>query len=239
MHCLPPSALPPLSVRCLPLSLRTAAYTHRTTVYTQPAAVYQAHQPTQLSEGYVPQKAIYVLKQILILHALALQYPLISCTIQPPRENMSQAKTKLNSTQNLAKSLVRRAGVRMTRQRRAVLETILNSHDHPTASQIYERTCRDSLGISLATVYNCLDTMAEAGLINQLHFNNGPSRYCPNLIPHVHLLDDSSNRVMDVQLKPGLRLEDIFDLPEGVQVRSMDACLRGVIPDKVLSQAKK
>lgn len=152
---------------------------------------------------------------------------------------MSQTKSKNSSTQNLAKNLVRRAGVRMTRQRRAVLETILTSHDHPTASQIYERTCRDCLGISLATVYNCLETMAEVGLINQLHFNNGPSRYCPNLVPHVHVLDDASNRVLDVHLKPGLKVEDIFDLPEGVQIRSMDACLRGFIPENCLSPEKK
>ena len=152
---------------------------------------------------------------------------------------MRQTTPKNSSTQNLAKSLVRRAGVRMTRQRRAVLETILNSHDHPTASQIYERTSRGCQGISLATVYNCLETMAGVGLINQLHFNNGPSRYCPNLVPHVHVLDDASNRVLDIHLKHGLRVEDIFDLPEGVQIRSMDACLRGYIPEHCLSPEKK
>lgn len=152
-------------------------------------------------------------------------------------------KTKGSSSKNartLACSMVRMAGVRMTRQRRAVLETIISSTDHPTAGQIYERTCRNSAGISLATVYNCLETMSEAGLINQLRFDNGPSRYCPNLVPHVHVLDDSSNRVIDVKLKPGIRIEDVFDLPEGVCVRSMDACLHGIIPEHCLppSQTK-
>lgn len=139
------------------------------------------------------------------------------------------------TTRNLACSMVRQAGVRMTRQRRAVLETILTSTDHPTAGQIYERTCRNALGISLATVYNCLETMSGAGLINQLRFDNGPSRYCPNLVPHVHVLDDESHRVLDVHLKPGVRIEDVFDLPEGVRIHSMDACLRGLIPENCLS----
>jgi Fur family peroxide stress response transcriptional regulator len=118
----------------------------------------------------------------------------------------------------------------MTRQRRAVLETILSSHDHPTAALIFERTKAHLPGISLATVYNCLETLSESGIINHLNFDNGPSRFCPNLIPHVHLLDDANNRVLDVQLKDGLRPEDVFDLPEGTCVTRMDACLHGNIP---------
>ena len=130
----------------------------------------------------------------------------------------------------MATSLVIKAGMRMTQQRRAVLETILSSHDHPTAAMIYERTKANMPGISLATVYNCLESMAETGIINHLNFDNGPSRCCPNLEPHVHLLDDETNRVLDVQLKSGLRPEDVFELPEGTCVTRMDACLRGRIP---------
>ena len=130
----------------------------------------------------------------------------------------------------MATSLVIKAGMRMTQQRRAVLEPTLSSHAHPTAAMIYERTKANMPGISLATVYNCLESMAETGIINHLNFDNGPSRFCPNLEPHVHLLDDESNRVLDVQLKPGLRPEDVFELPEGTCVTRMDACLRGRIP---------
>ena len=130
----------------------------------------------------------------------------------------------------LSDELVRKAGLRMTRQRRTVLETVLHSCDHPTAAMIFERVRKVMGGISLATIYNCLESLAGAGIINQLHFDNGPSRYCANLVPHVHLLDDASNEVLDVHLKPGLGPEDIFDLPEGARVCRMDACLRGIIP---------
>ena len=138
--------------------------------------------------------------------------------------------TKSSNSRTMATSLVRRAGVRMTRQRRAVLETILASHDHPTAAQIFERTKNNMPGISLATVYNCLETLSQASIINHLNFDNGPSRFCPNLEPHVHLLDDENNRVLDIQLKPGLRPEDVFELPEGTCVTRMDACLHGKFP---------
>ncbi len=143
---------------------------------------------------------------------------------------MTTTHAKPRTRQALAASLAKDAGVRMTRQRRAVLEVIAASHDHPTAAQIFERTREAHGNISLATVYNCLETLAEARIINDLHFDNGPSRYCPNIEPHVHLLDDATNDVLDVQLRPGVKLEEVFDLPEGARICRMDATLRGVIP---------
>ena len=135
--------------------------------------------------------------------------------------------------------IVRRAGVRMTRQRRAVIEVLLKSYDHPTAAQIYERAKELLPGISLATVYNCIESLAAQRLINQLHFDNGPCRFCPNVEPHVHVMDDASNRVLDVQLKEGLTPEDVFELPEGVHIKSMEAYLRGEIPENCLTESKK
>lgn len=148
------------------------------------------------------------------------------------RHTMTATHTPVGIRRQAA-SLVKRAGVRMTRQRHVVLEVVLSSCDHPTAATIYER-CRQHLtGISLATVYNSLEAMTEAGIINHLHFDNGPSRYCANLVPHVHMQDEVNDRVIDVQLKEGLRPEDVFDLPEGARVCRMDACLHGFIPDSV------
>lgn len=138
---------------------------------------------------------------------------------------MDKQTTGTNHTN--ADAMVRRAGVRMTRQRKAVLAAILRSSDHPTAAQIFERALAELPGLSLATVYNCLETMSAAGIINQLHFNNGPSRYCPNLTPHAHFVDEANCMVHDVNLKPGLRPEDVFDLPAGFSVNRMEVCLRG------------
>lgn len=81
---------------------------------------------------------------------------------------------------NLADKLINKARLRHTRQRRAVLETILQSHDHPSAATIFQRAVKRLPGISLATVYNCLEALSAKRIINQLHFDNGPSRYCPN-----------------------------------------------------------
>ncbi len=143
---------------------------------------------------------------------------------------MKSTSGKARSAHALAAAMVKGAGVRLTRQRRAVLDVIVAACDHPTAALIHERARQTYGNISLATVYNCLDTMVAAGIINQLNFDNGPSRYCANFEPHVHLLDDASQQVIDVQLRPGVKLEDVFTLPEGARICRMDACLHGVIP---------
>lgn len=141
---------------------------------------------------------------------------------------MSTAATQPPNVADLA----RKVGVRLTRQRRAVLQTVLDSCDHPTAALIYERTSEHVPGISLATVYNTLETLNAAGLINRLHFDNSSSRYCPNLVPHAHLLNESTGEVTDIFLKPGLRAEDVFELPEGMCITGMEACLRGHFSSK-------
>ena len=144
---------------------------------------------------------------------------------------MAAEKTQVRQCLEQALELARRAGVRVTRQRRAVLEVVTASCDHPTAAQIYERVSKGAAhGLSLATVYNTLEVLAGAGVINHLHFDNGSARFCPNLVPHAHLLDDASGRVLDVHLKDGLRAEDVFELPAGCSVERLDACLHGTLP---------
>lgn len=150
-----------------------------------------------------------------------------------PKDPTGKEITRRTAT---AAFMVRKAGVRMTRQRRAVIEVLLQSYDHPTAAQIYERAKEKHPGISLATVYNCIESLAAERLINQLHFDNGPCRFCPNVEPHVHVLDDATHQVIDVHMKEGLTPEDVFDLPQGVRIKSMEAYLRGEIPENSTSE---
>ncbi|MDO4750506.1 MAG: transcriptional repressor [Akkermansia sp.] len=134
--------------------------------------------------------------------------------------------------------MMRCSRLRMTRQRRIVIDVLIDSDDHPTAAQIFDRAKQLMPGISLATIYNSLEALVSAKLVNHLHPDNGPSRYCPNVVPHIHLMDDRTQRVIDVSLKHGLTPADVFDLPEGVTVDTMEAYLHGMIPDKYFHEHK-
>jgi Fe2+ or Zn2+ uptake regulation protein len=118
-------------------------------------------------------------------------------------------------------------GLRMTRQRREVYDVLMSHRDHPTASEVYERAKSNMPGISLATVYNCLEALVQHGAVRQVHFERESSRYCPNLTAHGHFQDEKSGTVIDVPLKKGASLTDLLDLPEGVQVNNIEITLTG------------
>jgi Fe2+ or Zn2+ uptake regulation protein len=118
-------------------------------------------------------------------------------------------------------------GLRMTRQRREVFDVLMGCRDHPTASEVYQRAKSNIPGISLATVYNCLEALVQHGAVRQVHFERESSRYCANLTAHGHFHDEQSGTVIDVPLKKGASLSDLLDLPEGVQVNNIEITLTG------------
>src|SRR6266436_1513373 len=77
-------------------------------------------------------------------------------------------------------------GLRMTDQRRAVYDVLMRKRDHPTAVEVFTRVRDKVPSISLATVYNCLETLTDCGLAKSVTDERGPARYCPNLQEHAH-----------------------------------------------------
>lgn len=117
--------------------------------------------------------------------------------------------------------------VRPTPQREVVLKVILDKRDHPTADEIFARVKVLMPGISLATVYNCLETLVRGGLVRQVNLERAPTRYCPNLHEHAHFHDEATGKVHDVEL-PG----DFMDrlravLPAGFDATTIELNFRG------------
>lgn len=117
--------------------------------------------------------------------------------------------------------------VRPTPQREVVLKVILEKRDHPTADEIFARVKAQTPTISLATVYNCLDTLVECGLVRQVNLERAPTRYCPNLHEHAHFHDESTGRIHDIDLPSDLmkRLQEV--LPPGFNASTIELNFRG------------
>lgn len=118
-------------------------------------------------------------------------------------------------------------GLRMTKQRREVLATLLSERDHPTANDVFLRAQERMPTISLATVYNCLEALVNHNLVRQVNFDRDSSRYCPNLSDHCHFQDEKSGKIHDIGFKEGIKLEDILDLPEGTEIKHLEISLKG------------
>jgi len=117
---------------------------------------------------------------------------------------------------------------RLTKQRREVYDVLREQQDHPTATEVFIRAKARVPGISLATVYNCLETLTHSGLVKQVNLDRGPSRYCPNLKEHGHFHCEGCGGIMDVDLIDAP--EAALALPRGSVVNRLDISLRGLCP---------
>ena len=120
-----------------------------------------------------------------------------------------------------------RSGLRATKQREHVFSVLLEKLDHPTADEVYARARSDMPTISLATVYNCLETLSASGLIKQVNFEREPTRYCPNLTSHAHFYCKESGEIQDIALP-----QEIIDqlkacLPKGHSAHRIDIAFDG------------
>ena len=91
---------------------------------------------------------------------------------------------------------LRKSSVRVTPQRLAIAEAVLNSTDHPSVQQINERVRDHFPSMTLATIYSTLSVLQRSGLIQELPFNR-MSRYEPNMDPHVNLVCIGCENVTD------------------------------------------
>ena len=127
----------------------------------------------------------------------------------------------------LLENALERSGLRATKQREQVFSVLLNKRDHPTAEEIYARARREMPSISLATVYNCLETLTESGLIRAVNFEREPTRYCPNLTQHAHFYCKATGEVIDIELNENILSELKAALPQGYRAEQIDIAFNG------------
>ena len=131
-----------------------------------------------------------------------------------------------NTVEGLAQTLAD-SGLRATPQREVVYSSLLTRRDHPTAEEVFSRVKVDMPTISLATVYNCLETLVQCNLIRQVNHERGPTRYCPNLRPHAHFYDEQTGSTIDVDLPTPVLDQLKSILPAGLNAAAVEITFRG------------
>ena len=119
------------------------------------------------------------------------------------------------------------SGLRSTPQREAIYSVLLQKRDHPTAEEVFARAKPEMPMISLATVYNCLETLVQCNLVRAVNFERGPTRYCPNLQPHAHFHDEQTGATHDIDLPAGLIDQVKSVLPPNFDAASVEIIFRG------------
>ena len=87
---------------------------------------------------------------------------------------------------------------RMTKQRQAIINMLINSKDHPTAEEIFEVVRQDLPEISIGTVYRNLQMLLAEDLVKEIARTRSGARFDANLHPHSHFFCQSCGRVYDI-----------------------------------------
>lgn len=122
--------------------------------------------------------------------------------------------------------LLRRAGLRPTRQRLALGSLLFGGEDrHVTAEMLHAEAVAAGERVSLATVYNTLHQFKRAGLLREIAVDGTKAYFDTNTSNHNHFLVETDGRLIDI---PGnsITIDGLPEPPEGMRISHVDVVVR-------------
>jgi Fur family peroxide stress response transcriptional regulator len=101
------------------------------------------------------------------------------------------------NTSELIVKLHEKGFKKVTPQRLAICEFVLSSKEHPTVEQVYQAVQKKYPTLSIATVYQTLHLLTEIGMLKELGFRDGVTRYDPDTLPHINIVCQSCGTIQD------------------------------------------
>jgi Fe2+ or Zn2+ uptake regulation protein len=128
---------------------------------------------------------------------------------------------------NALTDLFRAHGRKITAQRQCIFRALDGDVTHPSAERVHELVREEMPNVSLKTVYQTLNDLADLGAITVLDVGTGSSRFDPNVeTTHHHLVCRTCGKVRDVAADiPGLRVSR--RATQGFAVDSAEVVFRG------------
>ncbi len=136
---------------------------------------------------------------------------------------------------------LKESGVRITPQRHAVLDYLLNSMVHPTADEIYKALEGRFPNMSVATVYNNLRVLREIGLVRELTYGDSSSRFDCKTTDHYHIICEECDKIVDFHYPTLDEVESLAEQVTGFKVSHHRLELYGVCEEcqKVAAATKQ
>ncbi|MFX0044230.1 MAG: Fur family transcriptional regulator [Candidatus Hermodarchaeota archaeon] len=96
-------------------------------------------------------------------------------------------------------SILRDGGYKVTPQRLAICDYVLSSKEHPTVEQIHSKILKKHPTISLNTIYQTMDMLNDLGLVQEMRFGSGSSRFDPNTSLHANIICQNCGKIRDFE----------------------------------------
>jgi Fur family transcriptional regulator, iron response regulator len=124
------------------------------------------------------------------------------------------------------KSMLRRVGLRPTRQRMALGFLLFAKGDrHLTAELLYEEATKAKVPVSLATIYNTLHQFTEVGLLRQVAVDSTRTYFDTNACEHHHFFIEDTNELVDIPASEVI-VDQLPTPPKGYKIARVDVVVR-------------
>jgi Fur family iron response transcriptional regulator len=125
-----------------------------------------------------------------------------------------------------ARIVLRRAGLRPTRQRIALAEILFSQGNrHISAEALHEEALLKHVGVSLATVYNTLHQFTDAGLLREVAVDGSKTYFDTNTSDHNHFFVEDDGNVLDIP-EGAIGMDNLPIPPPGYEITRVDVIVR-------------
>jgi Fur family ferric uptake transcriptional regulator len=123
--------------------------------------------------------------------------------------------------------------LKMTPQRRVILDTLLRKNDHLSSEELYALVKKRDASIGQATVYRTLKLLSDSGLIEPLDFADGVTRYEPSYGKdhHDHLICERCGKNLEIVDEVIERRQEQLAKEHGFTLIRHKMYLYGLCPD--------
>ena len=123
-------------------------------------------------------------------------------------------------------ALLREVKLRLSRQRVALGWLLFAKGDrHLTAEMLYKEANRAKIAVSLATVYNTLHQLTDAGLLREVAVNGCKTYFDTNVSDHHHFFVENEHNLVDIPDAKSI-VGELPPVPEGYEITRVDVLVR-------------
>src|ERR1041385_4297646 len=113
--------------------------------------------------------------------------------------------------------------LRVTLQRRAIIDTVFETDEHFTADQLLEWSRQKDKSVSRATVYRTLPLLTESGLVREMDFGKDYKFYDPNYADHPnhnHIICQDCDKIVEFESEKIEALENEISHKLGFELKT-------------------
>ncbi|MDX9872381.1 MAG: transcriptional repressor [Clostridia bacterium] len=116
----------------------------------------------------------------------------------------------------------------MTKEQKAILDTVLQSSQHLSADEVYWRVKQQYPSIALGTIYRNLNRFADSKLIRRVARPAGADYFEGNVTPHDHAVCIRCGQMMDLKIP---KLQDFLKSQMNCDIVSFDLTVNYICPE--------